>query len=138
MKSKKLLIKFALPFLLGASSLNAEADCNISHIAGTWKVFGGSTSSSFEGFSDGKLTFASNGSLITGSSVLRLSDGTVLNISSGQANVTKGCRVTGNIVTTIGITLSLINGQMDINKSVVMGVYERSDGDQGLVNFVRK
>ena len=138
MKSKKLLIKFALPFLLGASVTNAEADCNITHIAGTWKVFGGSTSSSFEGFSTGRLTFASNGSLITGASVLRLSDGTVLNLSSGQATVHKRCRVTGNIATTIGITLTLIDGQMDINKSTIAGVYERSDGDQGLVNFVRK
>jgi hypothetical protein len=138
MKSKGIFIKFAIPFLLGASSLNAEAVCSTSDIAGTWKVFGGTTSFLFQGFGRGKLTFASDGSLITATSVVNLSDGTVLNFSSGQVNVANGCRIWGNVATTIGVTIWLTDGQMDRNKSVIMGVYDRSDGDQGLINFVRK
>jgi hypothetical protein len=112
--------------------------CSTSDIAGTWKVFGGTTSPLFQGFWRGKLTFASDGSLITATSVVNLSDGTVLNFSSGQVNVGSGCRVWGSVATTIGVTIWLTDGQMDKNKSVVMGVYDRSDGDQGLINFVRK
>ena len=92
MKNKRMLIKFISSLLLGVFSLNAKAVCSTSDIAGTWKVFGGTTSADFHGYARGKLIFSSDGSLLTESSTLRSSGGTVVNFSSGQVNVSSSCK----------------------------------------------
>jgi hypothetical protein len=81
--------------------------------------------------------FSSDGSLLTESSTLRSSGSTVVNFSSGQVNVSSSCKVTGSFFTNVDVTILLTDGQMDVNKSVIMGVYRRSDGDLGLVNLVK-
>jgi hypothetical protein len=84
------------------------------------------------------LADRSGGSLLTESSTLRSSGSTVVNFPSGQVNVSSSCKVTGSFSTTVDVTILLTDGQTDINKSVVMGVYRRSDGDLGLVNLLKR
>jgi hypothetical protein len=75
--------------------------------------------------------------LNTASSSVILSDGTKVKFSSGNGKISSNCTTTGSLLTTVGVRFSLVDGHMDKGKTVISGVYKRSDGDLGLVNFVR-
>lgn len=135
-KIKKVTI-FWLSILLGTLSLNAKAVCTASNIAGTWRVFSVTGAASFQGFGRGTMVFAPTGALNTRASSIGVSNGTVLRFAGGRVQVSRTCQTTGRIVTTAGIAITLVDGRLDTNKTVISGVYRRSDGDMGLVNFIK-
>ena len=138
MKAKSIIIISISFMFLGAFSLRADAACATSDLAGTWRGFAGSTAAGFGGYATGKFVFAADGSFIPGSSFIRLDNGTVFGFSGGQATVNTNCKVTGTFVTIPGIVLSMPNAQMSIDKTTATGVYDRSDGDKGIVNFFKR
>lgn len=127
----------ALGFLLSALSSNVQAACVPSDIAGAWRVFAVTGSASFQGFGRGTVVFSNTGVLILRFSVILDSDGTLTRFRAGRARIARTCRATGSLVTNLGGSITVVDGQLDRTKSIISGVYRDSNGDVGLVNFIR-
>ncbi|NOU21976.1 MAG: hypothetical protein HOO93_09325 [Methyloglobulus sp.] len=137
MKSTLKNFILASSFMLMANSLNTQAACTIANTVGSWRFFAVTGSPSFQGFGRGTIAFTSTGALNTAASALYLSNGQIIKFSKGQAKLTSACRITGSLTTTVGVTITMVDGQMNSSKNVVSGVYKRSDGDVGLINLIR-
>lgn len=135
MKKIKKIIAFCL--LSSALSPNVQAACVPSDVGGVWRTFTVTGSSNFQGFGRGTLVFSATGVLNTASSFL-VSAGTLLRFARGRARISATCAATGSLLTNAGITMTLVDGQLDRGKTIISGVYRDARGDVGLVNLVRR
>ncbi len=133
----KKAIVILLSILLGTPSVNAQVACTTADLTGGWRIFAVTGSNAFTGFGRGTVFFTRVGVVRPALSGAVFSDGTLLRAITGQLRVAPGCRVTGTVFTNIGIRILLVDAQMDSGKTFISGVYRRSDGDVGMINFVR-
>jgi hypothetical protein len=134
---KTMMIFFASIFLVSVSP-GAQAACTAAQIGGTWRVFAVTGHvPAYEGTARGTLVFSATGALNTSSSSLVLSTGQTLRFSNGHGQVGSTCKTTGSLVMTNGKTMTLVDGQMNGSRNFVSAVYKQSDGDVGLVNFIK-
>jgi hypothetical protein len=120
-----------------ATSGTTQAACSPANAAGAWRIFGVTGSPSFQGFARGTVVLASNGTINTTASSITLSNNQTLKFRSGRAQLANNCRLTGSFLTNLGITFTIVDGQLNSTKNVVSGVYKRSDGDVGMFNLIK-
>lgn len=128
---------FGVCVFLFSLSPYSYAACRTVDLGGVWRVFAVTGSASFQGYSRGTFVFSPTGVLNPRSSSL-VTANVPISFARGIARITASCAVTGNLVSNLGTTLSLVDGQLDRNKTVIAGVYRDSRGDVGLVNLVKR
>ncbi len=136
MKSKYVCM-LILPFLLLAYPYTAYAECIPSDIAGTWRAFIVTGSTSFQGFARAKLVFSEAGQLNTANSEFTNSSNRSVRFQKGNIRVSSSCRITGNLLAKSGVILKIVDGQMNGSKDVISGVYRTSAKDIGLINLIK-
>jgi len=126
-------------FIDNFSPVAANAACALSNLAGTWSVYSGSTNTQFGGYGYGKLTFNTTGALTVSSAVsfLELKGGTKITFKSGSIKMLSNCIPFGTLTTTNNITFNFTNARLNNSKNTILGVYDRTDGDYGMINLIR-
>lgn len=133
--------KHVIALLITFSPVAANAACPLSNkeLAGTWSAYSSSTNIQFGGYGYGKLTFKIAGAFDTSpaASFLELKNGTKITFKGGSLKLATNCSIIGDLITTDDITLSVTNGRLNGSKNVILGVYNRTDGDYGIINLIR-
>lgn len=151
MKTVKIIILSLASVAFGLTSLGAQAVCSNADMAGgTWRVFSvtGTTDPQFQGVGRGTLVFKTSGALDTTKSSFILSNGNVVKLTTGQATVTRACKMTGTFKASVPgavITVDLFDGKMNVSRNVISGVYKLVikagaqivGRDTGLTNLIK-
>ena len=127
----------ALSVLFLSTPCPVNAACARSDISGTWRAFIVTGSTSFQGFARASLIFSEIGKLDAANSTFANSISPAIKFAKGSIKADTSCRVTAKLLTKAGVTLSIVDGQMNASKDVVAGVYRTSSKDAGLINLIR-
>lgn len=127
----------ALSVLLLSTPYQASAACALSDVSGTWRAFIVTGSTSFQGFARATLIFSETGKLDEANSSFANSITPAIKFAKGSIKADVYCRVTAKLLTKAGVTLSIVDGQMNTSKDVIAGVYRTSSKDAGLINLIR-
>ena len=114
-----------------------NAACTLADISGTWRAFIVTGSTSFQGFARATLIFSETGKLDAANSTFANSITPAIKFAKGSIKADASCRVTAKLLTKAGVTLSIVDGQMNASKDVIAGVYRTSSKDAGLINLIR-